>query len=151
MKIYLTALWEALRFLKRYRLRQAEASAAIRVERALEREHQRLLVEGALGKIVELARVNNEGLNKLAESQAEIAKTLNLWLKSFQVDPSAAPLESHTRNETEEWLEEQQKLKAAGLPVDLPAEFQLAYALDKAAGLGSTTPADFDREGRDNI
>jgi hypothetical protein len=147
LKAYLTLIYEAFRFIKRYRERQDEAASATLAERARERDHQRLLIEGVLRTVVELAKTNQDGILRIADAQAEMSRTLTAWLKSFQVDGSSTPLQSHTVTESDEWLAEQKELAAQGFPIDLPAEFQLAFALNKAEQLADSSH--FDREGRD--
>jgi hypothetical protein len=147
--LYLTVLVDAFRFISRYRDRQAALRAEQARERAQEREHLRLLVEGVFVRLVDLIKVNQEGVLKLAEAQAKQADAFATWLKGFQTIPSENNQSTTIRDE-DEWVAEQRRLAEQGdpnaFPVSLPPEFQLAYTLEK---LNQQELASFDREGRD--
>jgi hypothetical protein len=146
---YLRLAFEALRFIKRYRERVAAQRAELARERQAERDHQRLLVETLFVRVLDIIKVQQDGLLKLGEAEIARAEAFSSWLKGFQV-PSTSPEPSHRVTEDDEWLAEQAELRAQGdpsaFPVDLPPEFQLAAALAK---LNQDSLGEFDREGSD--
>lgn len=154
LRLILMAILETFRFVKRYRLRQAQARELERQERAAEREHQFTMLETIFSKMVEMQKVNNEGLLALAGAQQAQADVLATWLKGFQIsDPSPQP--PQTVREEDEWVAEQRRLMVAGdpdaFPVDLPPEFQLAFAIEHLDKMNqqALTSEGFDREGSD--
>lgn len=152
MKEWLAIVFESIRFIKRYRERkQAERDSQSR-ERAAEREHLRLLIQGALGQLVELAKANQEGLTAQAQASAAQAEVLATWLKSFQPS-SPDPEPSRTLRDEDEWAMEQERLEKEDPETylhQLPPEWRVAYALDKLDKSKDPNP-NFDREGRDFV
>jgi hypothetical protein len=143
MRVY-RAIRQALAFVQRARDRREAALAAERKERADERDHQRLLIEGIATKLVEFSRVNQEGVMELARAQAATADALQTWIKGFHVPPETDMSPSVVREE-DEWELEQERLAEdpTRYIASLPPEFALALSLQKLDA------GDFDREGRD--
>lgn len=149
LQFWFSAFLKAVGFIRRYRERQEARRIADAAERAREREHQRLLIEGVAKELTKLLSAQSEPLIKLAEASAAQAEVMSTWLKSFQVsDPTPTP--SQTVRDEDEWIDEQRRKLAVGdptaFPVDLPPELQLAYSL---GALESFPDESFDREGRD--
>ena len=145
---YLRLFVELFRFIKRYRERELQRLAYEANERKLEREHQRLLVEGIFQRIVDLAQTMNVGVVEIAKAQMAQAASFQQWLDGFKIqDPSPAVPTSPDSVERQAWLEEN------GFPTDLPPEFQLAYTLKELESMNNNALATegFDREGRDTF
>ena len=150
---YLKVAWEAIRFIKHYRERQAEHERSQSRERALEREHQRLLIGAIAEQLVAIVKANQEGLLEIAKTSAKQAEVFGVWLKSFQTSPDPEP--SRTLRDEDEWALEQNRLAEndpEAFMANLPPEFQVAFALSKLDAPHSGDPnPDFDREGRDIV
>lgn len=142
-------MFEAFRFIKRYRQRVREAEDRKRQDQREEREHQLAIVSTIVSKLAEAQSKSQDALIAIADAQRSQSEVMGSWFKSFHVDPltSNAP---HIMNDDEEVLEEQRRAWAMGetdkLPSDLPAEFQLAFSLEK---MNQANLVDFDREGSD--
>lgn len=138
---YLQTLFESIRFIKHYRERQAQREAFARSERAEERKHQLLLVEGISQRIVDLAREQNIGLVEIAKAQQAQAASFQQWIDGFKIqNPEPLPPIS---------LEQLDAMKVAEEDGLLPPEFQLAYDLKALEKLNQKSLGDFDREGSD--
>ncbi len=148
-QFYLQILVKAFQFIRKFRLWREAVEERRAKERALEREHQRLLVEGITRSLVEFAQANNSGLLEMAKASAAQAEVMSTWLKGFQVSDTS-PTPSQTVRDEDEWVDEQRRKIAlndpTAFPVDLPPELQLAYSL---GALEQFPDESFDREGRD--
>lgn len=129
MPLWLLRLYEACRFIQRYRNRLSE-------ERRLEREHQALLLKTFLTSLETIQETTQKESSENAKAMIEIAKAISAqamgfgeWMKCFQSNGN--PTTSVVR-EADEYREEQERLVAAGFPADiaaLPEEFRLAWVL----------------------
>lgn len=121
MPLWLTALADIFRFVKRYREREATALQS-------ERDHQLALIT-QLARSLEVitegsakqAEENTKAIMALSASSAEQAKAFSSWIDSFKI--AAAPTSSVVRDD-DEIAEEQARLEES-----LPEEFRLAFAL----------------------
>lgn len=108
-------------------------------EAAKDREHNRLLLQGALNQVIELATVNNSAIIALAEAQSKQADAFALWLKGFTVpagDSSSSVVQSTPPED--EWV------TADGISLsNLPPEFHIAARM-------AQLDAQYDHEGRDD-
>lgn len=151
LRLLLSAIYESLRFIKRYRERQAEAHARLAEERRLERDHQKLMLLALGQQLVDVIKSNQEGLLEIAKASAAQAEAFGVWLKSFQTTPDPEP--SRTIRDEDEWEMEQERLAESDPELvmhSLPPEFQVAFALNKLDASRDPNP-DFDREGRDIV
>lgn len=149
LRAFLTMAFEAFRFIKKYRLRQAERERVEREERAKEREHQRLIVEAIASRLIDVVKTNQDGMLALAQSTSKYADVMQTWIKGFQIQ-NPEPEPSSTVRDEDEWAAEEKREMEHAIQF-LPAEFQLAYGLnqlDKSGGAGDPNP-NFDREGSD--
>lgn len=109
-------------------------------EAAKDREHNRLLLQGALNQVIELATVNNSAIIALAQAQSAQADAFATWLKGFAVpsgDSVSSTITQHTLPE-DEWV------TADGISLsNLPPEFHIAAHMAKL-------DAEYDHEGRDD-
>lgn len=151
---YLTAFVELFRFLKRYRERK-DAQRQFELEALREeREHQLKMLETIFSRMVDLSASNNAGILELAKAQQAQADVLATWLKGFHISDPTPTAPSVVRDE-DEWTAEQRRKLLNGdpdaFPVDLPPEFQLAFAIDHLDKLNqdSLESEGFDREGSD--
>lgn len=129
-------LYEALRFIAKYRARQHLELARVAEERKLERDHQALLLKTFLTSLETIqetsakeSTTNAAALIKIAEAVAAQANGFGEWMKCFQV---GAPNTSTVVRDEDEYRDEQLRLIEAGFPADiaaLPEEFKLAWAL----------------------
>lgn len=124
---FLTTIFKAFRFIERSRLRAANEAHLLRMERAREREHQLEMMEAVFTRIESSNATTMAALTEMAKGTQEQAKGFTQWLEMFRGSMEAPT--SSTVRDSDEWLEEQQRLKAQGFPVDLPVEFQLASIL----------------------
>ena len=141
--LWLAQFFKWFNFVERRRL-QIDAD---KEERALERKHQLLLFEGVLNKAIELAKVNNEAVEKLAAAQTATANAFATWLKSFQMptDVAAQTLRNAVASEEDQWQLPDGTV-VGNFDNDLPIEYQLMERLSK---MNEQALGDFDREGSD--
>jgi len=118
-------------------------------ERREEREHQHRLLETFFTKQLEASRVSQEGVLAIAQAVTAQAGVLSTWLKGFHIEDPSPALPQTVRPE-DEWVAEQLRLHTnhdpSAFPVDLPPEFQLAWAINQT---NADANNDFDREGSD--
>lgn len=113
-----------------------------RLEKQRERDHQVALLNGFLSTLetiqsaqAEKSSKDTDALIAVAQGMTAQAQSFSKWLELFQ--QTSAPT-STVITEEDEYRLEQQKKAELGYPVDiddLPAEFQLAYALKRDPNL----------------
>lgn len=140
---YLTAFASIFRFIRNYRERQNAREVRAMAQRHAERAHELEMQELLFTKLIELSKVNQEGILELARAQAASTEVMATWLKGFAIsDP--APAAPQVFSDEDAWAREQQQaMTALAADSTLPPEFALALQLHQAGAAG------FDREGSD--
>lgn len=107
---------------KTYREHQAELAREVANERALERDHQLVMIQTIADKLIELQGESQKGILALASAQAANASVLSDWLKGFAIPPGAP-----TKFESDEtpYI----PATPGGLDDFIPPELRLAFAL----------------------
>lgn len=108
--------------------------ANIRAEKEANRRHQLQMVEALIEGLNVQQRAQADSVMALAKAQEKQSEAFGEWLKLFTHAP--APVKDDPQ--ATELLQEMERFKAlkeAGVPVSLPPEFALAYALKFHEGL----------------
>lgn len=102
-------------------------------EKQEEREFMLDMIDTALDKVVELAKVQRDQSIAQSQSTAELAGVFKTYLEMFKAANDSTDPPSTVRAIDEyddEMRRERERLKKRGFPVDAPANEQLAWLID---------------------